>query len=535
MIRANVDFETTEVSRFPCPYCGKRLHHDSYLSGRLVKCPKCGSAFRMPQVMAMSPEPVAPEQEALTQIAKQYRCKQTRQHAGRRWSLAFAVMGLSLVGAVMVFKIADDKNDAVAKSPEEEPVSPGIIESVVDVAIGRSARDKIIGKWQEIGKTEIVEFFLEGTVTITDSSKGGSLTGDYRFLNDGDDRLRMDIGGFEGKLAGPLICTVAVTNDKLDLTLESNGEVSRYQRFSKERGSKQREQLAFDLTDMARTNRWVQRAFAAVPTGNEIIYKEAVAELDRQCSSFVGQEVTWQMPVVGVTSEYVLVNGTLSHIETEFVNSDGLDRYWGLQRDEDDVQARMSGLSSWDDPRYLKLKEAKWELMKKRSELASQGDLLKIGEQVSRDEARLLKEGSLLAVCGTVRQINVQRGKVLISLQEVRSSRNLADKRSSRSVEKPQPLGLEECQRIIRQHVQKELRHDAGVEVEWFGPHIVRVGYGLHLVKPDLPADAFATVVSLKTETRRSFERERSWMSRSFEEKCFWIRDGKVVYEENGR
>lgn len=530
MICVNADFETTEVSHFSCSHCGKRLRHDPRLLGRPVKCPKCGCVFRMPQLPTVPLEPAILKQEAPPRIVEQYQRRRKQQRAGRRWSLAFAAIGLSFVGAVTVFKIADGKNKAAGGLSEDAPVSPGVIESVIDAVKGRSARDKIVGKWQEIGKTEIVEFFLEGTVTITNPSEGGSLTGDYRFLNDGDDRLRIDIGGLEGKLAGPLVYTVAVTSDRLDLTFESNGEVSRYQRFSENHGGKQREQPSFDPNDLARTNRWVQQAFASVPSGNEIIFEEARAKLGRQCSPFVGQEVTWQMPVAGVTSEYVIVNGTLPHIETEFVNSDGLDRYWSLQRDEGDVLDRMSGLL-WDDPRHSKLKEARWELMKKRSELAEQlvrlgkGDLLKIGEQVSWDEARLLKEGSLLAVCGTVRQINVQRGKVLISLQEARSSRNLADKRSSHSVEKPQPLGLEECQRIVRQHIQGQPRNDVSVkEVEWLDPHVVRVGYGLHLVKPDLPADAFATVVGLKTETRRAFER-----------KCFWVRDGKVVYEEKDR
>jgi len=48
----------------------------------------------------------------------------------------------------------------------------------------------INGKWQEVGGTETVEFFKDGTVTFVES--GMTMSGNYKFVD--DERIRIELG-----------------------------------------------------------------------------------------------------------------------------------------------------------------------------------------------------------------------------------------------------------------------------------------------------------------------------------------------------
>lgn len=85
--------------------------------------------------------------------------------------------------------------------------------------------DAIVGKWKEIGKTEIIEFFDEGTVNVTD--KGISMAGNYSFIE--KNRIKLELGGL-GALVGPMVRTVSIDGDVLTFT-ESNGDEDKYERI----------------------------------------------------------------------------------------------------------------------------------------------------------------------------------------------------------------------------------------------------------------------------------------------------------------
>ena len=92
-------------------------------------------------------------------------------------------------------------------------------------ACSSNPEDAIVGKWKEIGKTEVIEFFEEGTVSST--NKGISLTGKYSFIE--KNRVKLEFGGV-GALAGPKIRTVSIDGDVLTLT-DSTGDEDKYQRI----------------------------------------------------------------------------------------------------------------------------------------------------------------------------------------------------------------------------------------------------------------------------------------------------------------
>jgi len=81
----------------------------------------------------------------------------------------------------------------------------------------------IIGKWQEIGSTNTLEFFQDGTVKITGTTglakKSG--TGTYKFI-DGS-RLK-----FEGALV--MEVKILISSEKLTLT-DPEGKVWTYQKI----------------------------------------------------------------------------------------------------------------------------------------------------------------------------------------------------------------------------------------------------------------------------------------------------------------
>jgi hypothetical protein len=86
-----------------------------------------------------------------------------------------------------------------------------------------SQQSKLIGKWQEIGKTETLEFFSDNRVAI--SEKGLTITGDWTILDDGRVKVEFPVAGIT------ITATGKIEGDILYIT-EQNGVVSRYQKLT---------------------------------------------------------------------------------------------------------------------------------------------------------------------------------------------------------------------------------------------------------------------------------------------------------------
>src|SRR3972149_9814060 len=82
-------------------------------------------------------------------------------------------------------------------------------------------KGQILGKWVEVGGTQMIEFLQDGTVIIVEGRM--SAAGDYRFID--NRRLRMDLKG----LFGSKVFEVSKNAKTGELSLlEPNGEVSLY-------------------------------------------------------------------------------------------------------------------------------------------------------------------------------------------------------------------------------------------------------------------------------------------------------------------
>lgn len=86
--------------------------------------------------------------------------------------------------------------------------------------------DTIVGKWSEIGGTEKMELFKDGTITIMVADKGMNLGGKYTFVE--KDRIKVEMGGL-GALIGPFVATVSISGDELTWTMP-DGEFSKYRK-----------------------------------------------------------------------------------------------------------------------------------------------------------------------------------------------------------------------------------------------------------------------------------------------------------------
>lgn len=86
----------------------------------------------------------------------------------------------------------------------------------------------LVGEWAEIGGTEQLEFFADGTLSVVNN--GVALTGKYSFP--ADDRITVELGGLAA-LAGPQLFTTMIADDELILT-DAKGEVTRYSRVHSE-------------------------------------------------------------------------------------------------------------------------------------------------------------------------------------------------------------------------------------------------------------------------------------------------------------
>ena len=81
---------------------------------------------------------------------------------------------------------------------------------LVHTAYAENTTKTILGKWKEIGSTDTIEFFKDGTIIL--ELAGATTIGDYRFLD--QNRIRVDLQGFYG-MAGPQVTRISIENDKL--------------------------------------------------------------------------------------------------------------------------------------------------------------------------------------------------------------------------------------------------------------------------------------------------------------------------------
>jgi len=93
---------------------------------------------------------------------------------------------------------------------------------VLAVSCGPGSR--IVGRWQQVGGDQILEFFDGGTVTAT--SFGITITGDYEFLD--KDTIRLDMRGLFG-LGNSQVLDIRISGDTL--ILSASGVSVQYNRL----------------------------------------------------------------------------------------------------------------------------------------------------------------------------------------------------------------------------------------------------------------------------------------------------------------
>jgi hypothetical protein len=96
------------------------------------------------------------------------------------------------------------------------------ITTVLAVTACGSTQSQLIGKWKEKGGTEVLEFFKDGRVSITD--KGQSLAGSWTVLDDGRVKLEVSFLGTAQILTGALKGGI--------LRLEMGNRAASYERAS---------------------------------------------------------------------------------------------------------------------------------------------------------------------------------------------------------------------------------------------------------------------------------------------------------------
>lgn len=90
------------------------------------------------------------------------------------------------------------------------------------VGCGKSKEETIVGKWKEVGGTQTIEFFKDGTVTVVDED-GPALPGDYRFID--DNQIRMNLALF-----GPITVKISPSLDEITLT-NPFGKIEKYRKL----------------------------------------------------------------------------------------------------------------------------------------------------------------------------------------------------------------------------------------------------------------------------------------------------------------
>jgi hypothetical protein len=97
-----------------------------------------------------------------------------------------------------------------------------LVAAVTLMATGcRSQNQNVLGKWKEMGGTEVLEFFDDNRVAIND--KGASTVGSWTLLNDGRVKIEAGALGFTSVVTGEVAGET--------LVLRMGEKQSRYERF----------------------------------------------------------------------------------------------------------------------------------------------------------------------------------------------------------------------------------------------------------------------------------------------------------------
>lgn len=83
----------------------------------------------------------------------------------------------------------------------------------------------IIGEWKEIGGTEIIELFKDGSILL--NSKYLRLNGSYKFVE--KDKISVEFNTSSTALKGPFAVQVSVTDNKLTWIMP-DGKIYKYER-----------------------------------------------------------------------------------------------------------------------------------------------------------------------------------------------------------------------------------------------------------------------------------------------------------------
>lgn len=89
-----------------------------------------------------------------------------------------------------------------------------------------SHESAILGKWEQVGGRERIEFLENGTVLIQSGPLASPQMATYSWLD--ESRLSIQYGGL-GALAGPVVLGVKVGGGDLTLT-DARGSLARYRR-----------------------------------------------------------------------------------------------------------------------------------------------------------------------------------------------------------------------------------------------------------------------------------------------------------------
>jgi hypothetical protein len=96
--------------------------------------------------------------------------------------------------------------------------------TAISLLVSCSVRSPLVGKWQEVGGDETVEFLKDGTFNVL--SKGRALGGKYSLVE--GDRIKLEVGGL-GDAAHPAILSASIAGGELSVT-DPKGRISRYRR-----------------------------------------------------------------------------------------------------------------------------------------------------------------------------------------------------------------------------------------------------------------------------------------------------------------
>ena len=87
-----------------------------------------------------------------------------------------------------------------------------------------NSEDTILGKWSEIGGTEKIELFKDGTITII--NKDSNMSGKFTFIDKG--RIEIELKGLAAFI-GPIVVTVSISSSEMTWSMP-DGTIFKYRK-----------------------------------------------------------------------------------------------------------------------------------------------------------------------------------------------------------------------------------------------------------------------------------------------------------------